>query len=132
MASEFCHRGKGPIAVVSCLWRPVPRRLAAPLFMSSQASWLPLLVLLLAVLFGALILVVALLLRGRVRNRMAGIDRRLGDMQLQMDSLRVPGELAEIEALIRRGETTGKLSAQTAEELRHYVEILRSEAQEDL
>jgi hypothetical protein len=100
--------------------------------MSSQASWLPLLVLLLAILFGALVLLVALLLRGRVRNRMAGIDRRLDDLQLQMGSLRVPVELAQIEDLIRRGETTGKLSTQTAEELRDYVEILRSEAQEHL
>ena len=132
MAPEFCHREKRLNAVVSCLWRPVPRRLAASPFMSSQASWLPLLVLLLAILFGALVLLVALLLRGRVRNRMAGIDRRLDDLQLQMGSLRVPVELAQIEDLIRRGETTGKLSTQTAEELRDYVEILRSEAQEDL
>jgi hypothetical protein len=100
--------------------------------MSSQASWLPLLVLLLAILFGALVLLVGLLLRGRVRNRMAGIDRRLDDLQLQLGTLRVPVELAQIEDLIRRGETTGKLSTQTAEELRDYVESLRSEAQEDL
>ncbi len=100
--------------------------------MSSQASWLPLLVLLLALFFGALTLVVALLLRSRVRNRMAGIDRRLDDLQQQMESLRVPLELVEIEALIRRAETAGKLSSQTAEELRGYVEALRAEAQEDL
>ena len=100
--------------------------------MSSQASWLPLLVLLLATLFGALTLVVALLLRGRVRNRMAGIDRRLDDLQQQVESLRVPLELVEIEALIQRGQTTGKLSAQTAEELRGYVEALRRETQEGI
>ncbi len=100
--------------------------------MSSQASWLPLLVLLLAIVFGALTLVVALLLRSRVRSRMAGIDRRLDDLQQQMESLRVPLELVEIEALIQRAETEGKLSSQTAEELRGYVEALRREAQEDL
>ena len=98
--------------------------------MSSQASWLPLLVLLLAILLGALTLVVALLLRGRVRTRMAGIDRRLDDLQLQVETLRVPVELAEIETLIQRGEETGKLSSQTAAELCDYVEALREEAQE--
>ena len=100
--------------------------------MSLQASWLPLLVLLLALFCGALPLVVALLLRSRVRNRMAGIDRRLDDLQQQMESLRVPLELAEIEALVRRAESTGKLSSQTAQELRTYVENLRREAPEGL
>ncbi len=100
--------------------------------MSSQASWLPLLVLLLAIVFGALTLVVALLLRSRVRSRMAGIDRRLDDLQQQLESLRVPLDLVEIEALIQRGRTTGKLSRETAEELRDYVEALRRDAQEGL
>jgi len=69
----------------------------------------------------------SVLLRGRIRQRMAGIDRRLDGLQQQVEALRVPAELSEIERLLVEGEAGGKISAQTASELRQYVSEIRAD-----
>ena len=98
--------------------------------MSFETAWLPMLAVLSAVAFAALAIAITIAIRGRIRQRMAGIDRRLDQLQAETESLRVPSELVELEALISEGEARGKISAQTAGELRDYVAELRGEVAE--
>ena len=73
----------------------------------------------------------AISLRARIRRRMAGIDRRLDDLQAQVEALRVPRERFELEGLIERGEAAGRLSPDTAGELRRWLADVDVEPEPD-
>ena len=96
--------------------------------MSSQAAWLPLLLAVAGALLALLAAgVVTAIVRTRVRHRMAGIDRRLDHHEEQLEALRVPQEIRELETLLDRGEASGRLSPETAAELRRYAAELAEE-----
>ena len=76
----------------------------------------------------ALVFFVAQALRRRIRVRMAGIDGRLDELQLALDSLErletLRVELQYTEAVLRRGEEEGSLSEAVAAEMRRYLQHL--------
>ena len=97
--------------------------------MISQETWFLLLVA--AATTAALAgvgLLVGRFLRRRIRDRMAGIDGRLDDLQRQVDSLErletLRIQLQYTESLVTRGEDEGKLSESVAAEMKRYLQNL--------